>query len=424
MALECVLLFGKVPAALKGRLYRNGPSCFDPLARHFLDGDGHVDMVEFPGGGEAPRALSKPVRLPNDPTLGRVFATASVGGRLKNLANTALALHGGSLLATYEGGLPHDLDPNTLQTRGLHTLGGAVRMGPPIVGSGHAVCAHSRRVGKTLACMATQFSPSGTHLRFMEMGEHWNIISENHTSLPYFSLVHDFGVTDNYFVALSARLNFSPVGFLLGKRTAAESVTHTEGPSELLLVPRNTNAKEIRIPTPRCLATHVANCWEEDGCLVADVVVATPTASLASTAVPPCTLHRFIVSLEDETLITRVQLFSHVADFPRVNPHLEGRKASRFTYLVTRDSKEGTCWVKLDSVTGRARASQALPGALHGEACFVPYGEREDAGWLVGLIAFRGKAAIAVVDARNMSPVCALEAPQCNTLGLHCLWSN
>ena len=65
------------------------------------------------------------------PTSGRMlyrgFGTNLPGGffanalrmRFKNAANTSVVWHGGKLLALWEGGLPHRLDPTTLDTLSL-----------------------------------------------------------------------------------------------------------------------------------------------------------------------------------------------------------------------------------------------------------------------------------------------------------------
>lgn len=45
---------------------------------------------------------------------------------VKNVANTHVVYWGGKLLALWEGGLPHELDPRTLETLGPTTLGGTL----------------------------------------------------------------------------------------------------------------------------------------------------------------------------------------------------------------------------------------------------------------------------------------------------------
>jgi all-trans-8'-apo-beta-carotenal 15,15'-oxygenase len=74
----------------------------------------------------------------------RSFGTNLPGGLRKNLfrttfknaANTSVVWHGGKLLALWEGGLPHRLDPETLATFGRDDYGGRLR---------NAACSTARR---------------------------------------------------------------------------------------------------------------------------------------------------------------------------------------------------------------------------------------------------------------------------------------
>ena len=125
---------GKLPAALTGTLYRNGPARQEHGGlryRHWFDGDGMVQAFRFGGGGVS--------------HLGRLVATDKLirerkaGRRLRpafgtdvpdaepvrraddvNTANTSVLSHGGRLFALWEGGSPYVFDPVTLETGGKH----------------------------------------------------------------------------------------------------------------------------------------------------------------------------------------------------------------------------------------------------------------------------------------------------------------
>lgn len=65
----------------------------------------------------------------------RNFGTNIPGGfhknllrmRFKNAANTSVVMHAGRLHALWEGGLPHRIDPTSLDTLARDDLGGALR---------------------------------------------------------------------------------------------------------------------------------------------------------------------------------------------------------------------------------------------------------------------------------------------------------
>ena len=152
---------GTIPPALVGTLFRNGPGRFErggARYAHMLDGDGLVARWAFLPPGEEARGrvhfTSRFVRtqeLAAEEYAGRVlfrstFGTAKPGGplanafdmKLKNPANTHVIAWGGRLLALWEAGPPHELDPATLATRpSPATLGGLVSPGsaPSTTGS-------------------------------------------------------------------------------------------------------------------------------------------------------------------------------------------------------------------------------------------------------------------------------------------------
>jgi all-trans-8'-apo-beta-carotenal 15,15'-oxygenase len=213
---------GTIPADLVGTLFRNGPGRFErggARYAHMLDGDGLVTRFSFAppleeeeaaaaGGGGAGAAASSPsaattphghphprsrppgarvhftsrfvrtAELAAEEYAGKVlfrstFGTAKAGGpmanafdmKLKNPANTHVIAWGGRLLALWEAGPPHELDPATLATRpGPATLGGLVSPGsaPSTTGSarldaalglGSALTAHPH-VAPPPKCMA------------------------------------------------------------------------------------------------------------------------------------------------------------------------------------------------------------------------------------------------------------------------------
>jgi all-trans-8'-apo-beta-carotenal 15,15'-oxygenase len=137
---------GRLPPQLRGVLYRNGSGGFADPGAHPFDGDGMVARFELDGRTvryknrfvdtqerEAERAAGR--------RLYRGFGSNLPGGlrsnllrvRFKNAANTSVVAHGGKLLALWEGGLPHELDPRTLETVGRYDFGGQLRGSGPLL---------------------------------------------------------------------------------------------------------------------------------------------------------------------------------------------------------------------------------------------------------------------------------------------------
>jgi all-trans-8'-apo-beta-carotenal 15,15'-oxygenase len=133
---------GRPPDGLTGTLYRNGPGKWEaggqPLG-HIFDGDGMLSM--FAIDGEQVRYRNRYVRtnhylggLESRGAPERGIGTLKPGGILANalrmpanVANTSVVLHAGELLALWEGGNPHALDPDTLETLGRTNFNGGLR---------------------------------------------------------------------------------------------------------------------------------------------------------------------------------------------------------------------------------------------------------------------------------------------------------
>lgn len=132
---------GAIPEGLRGTLYRIGPGRLDidghPMS-HIFDGDGMVSRIRIGPDGLHYRnryvrtesfARTNETRRP-----AKGFSTQRIGGPLANalrfpdnLANTSVLLHGDTLYALWEGGRPHRLDAETLQTHGPESFDGALK---------------------------------------------------------------------------------------------------------------------------------------------------------------------------------------------------------------------------------------------------------------------------------------------------------
>ncbi len=122
---------GEIPAELSGTLYRNGPNPqFDPRGDyHVFTGDGMIHAFQLEDGRAHYR--NRWVRTPRfdlereaGEALYASFDPRNDDPRTRGIpggpANTNVVCHAGRLLALVEGGLPPvELDPDTLETRGI-----------------------------------------------------------------------------------------------------------------------------------------------------------------------------------------------------------------------------------------------------------------------------------------------------------------
>ncbi|MCC5886582.1 MAG: carotenoid oxygenase family protein [Gammaproteobacteria bacterium] len=131
---------GAWPAALAGRLYRNGAGLHefgDWRYRHLFDGDGLVQSWHFPGGGDGGQVrhharLVATRKLTRERAAGRRLLPAFgslppavegiTGADDLNVANISVLPRKEGLLALWEAGSPWALDSDTLATRGPVTF--------------------------------------------------------------------------------------------------------------------------------------------------------------------------------------------------------------------------------------------------------------------------------------------------------------
>ena len=77
---------------------------------------------------------------------------------LKNSANTNGCYWGGKLHALWEAGAPHELDPDTLETKGASDMGGLVGLGPKRDGRAQPVDTGLDAVNDLLGMGASAFT--------------------------------------------------------------------------------------------------------------------------------------------------------------------------------------------------------------------------------------------------------------------------
>ncbi|MEO8550165.1 MAG: carotenoid oxygenase family protein [Kofleriaceae bacterium] len=128
---------GKLPASLRGTLYRNGPGQFGQFGRpyaHAFEGDGAVTAIRFAdGAAQGAARVTQTTGLVAERAAGKMLYGTSVAWprrvanmfrrRFKNTANTSVMLWQDRLFALMEGGKPTELDPTTLDFVGEQDLG-------------------------------------------------------------------------------------------------------------------------------------------------------------------------------------------------------------------------------------------------------------------------------------------------------------
>ena len=277
---------GTAPPEIAGTLYRNGPArheVYGDRYRHWWDGDGMVHGLRIEGGrvGYRNRFVDTAKKRADDAAGRRIhasFGTPPPGGpidRIRNFkpGNTAsvnVVHHAGRLLALTDGGRPHQLDPETLETLG----GGELSLG--LLTSADTFTAHPKLHPDTGDLIGYGMRPGPRPrlklYRITATGE-----ASHFATLGTAGFVHDFALTATKAVfAIGRAGGFSPAmfGFLLGRKSVYDSMSFEAGPADIWTVDLATGTVECH-PAPDGLLgfSHVANAFDtDDGGLAVDYV--------------------------------------------------------------------------------------------------------------------------------------------------------
>jgi carotenoid cleavage dioxygenase-like enzyme len=260
---------GEVPAHLDGAFYRVGPDPqFSPKLGDdiFFNGDGMVSMFRFQNGRidfkhrwvktdkwrlehAAGRALFGAYRNPltDDP---------SVKGKIRGTANTNAIVHGGKLWALKEDSPPVAMDPRTLDTLGYSDFKGKLKS--------ETFTAHPKIDPVSGDMCAFSYAAKGLLTRdivYYEISPSGDIKREVWFELPYYCMMHDFGVTRDYAV-------FHVVPIVSNWERLRAGLPHfgfdTTQPIYLGVLPRTGTAADVRwFKAPNCFASHVMNAFND-----------------------------------------------------------------------------------------------------------------------------------------------------------------
>ncbi|KAI8475714.1 MAG: retinal pigment epithelial membrane protein-domain-containing protein, partial [Monoraphidium minutum] len=222
---------GKIPADLEGTYFRNGPGLqvtSGRYTRHVFDGDGMVCAFALRGGRAWFRNRFVRTRgFVDEQAAGRplyrsAFTKGSADGSpffnpfeldLKNVANTGVLHWAGRLLALFENGLPYEMDPRTLGTRGETRLGGAVTT--KALGAHYRMLRDAATGDRRWVTFGVEAGPS-FKVVFYEFDEAGALLHKQEYSLPgtMITILHDFTVTEHYYVLVEGPINFDLGKFL------------------------------------------------------------------------------------------------------------------------------------------------------------------------------------------------------------------
>jgi all-trans-8'-apo-beta-carotenal 15,15'-oxygenase len=442
---------GEIPAELEGTLFRNGPGKLEvngsPL-HHPFDGDGMVCAITFKDGQATFR--NRYVRTEGflaEAVAGKilyrgVFGTQKPGGwlanlfdlKVKNIANTSVVYWGDRLLALWEAGLPHALNPATLETLGTSTLGDILN--PSDAWSAHPRIDPGEPGQEPVLVNFSLKTGLSTQVTVHELNLNGNLLQKKTFNIPGFAFIHDFVITPHYYIFFQNPVVLNPIPFVFGFRGAGQCIDFkADQPTRVWVMPRGEGEVQT-LETDSCFVFHHANAYEDGDTLIIDSICYENFPNIEPdqnfrdidfSSLPESQLWRFRVNLTAKT-IARTVITPRCCEFPTLNPKHAGRPYQFVTMGMTHASSGNAplqAITKLDLATGTQATWSAAPQGFVSEPLFVPkpHESAEDAGWILSLVydASHHRTDIVILDnqALENGPLARLHLTHHVPYGLH-----
>jgi all-trans-8'-apo-beta-carotenal 15,15'-oxygenase len=445
---------GKVPLALRGSLYRNGPVLFErggERIAHWFDGDGAILGVHFSDG--AATGVYQTVQTRGflaEQNMQR-FQLGGYGRRAsgpfwqsgsnasKNAANTSVLALEDRLLALWEGGNPHALDLQTLETMGLDNLNS--------LGTEEAFSAHPKRDPQTgeIYNFGVAFGRQ-TFLQLYRCDRTGKMLHRTKIPLKRIPLIHDFVLAGPYLIFCISPVVLNPLPVLLHWKSYSEALHwKPEQGTQILVIDRNTLELVSQSETDPWFQWHFGNGFvDHNGQVVIDVaryndfktnqfLKEVPSGQPQTDA--PSQFWRLRIAPQTAKVSSSECLSDRACEFPTVASALVGQTA-RFTYLNTRSKySKGTDLFDAIACFDHERGEMSV--ADMGEHCyasepiFSPSPENPEQGWILTVV-YRGDhhaSEVWIFESHGLDnhgldngPICRLALPSPVAFSFHGTW--
>lgn len=447
---DALTIEGTLPTELRGRFYRNGPANFERGSeryQHWFDGDGMVQQFTFTGSAVAHRGrLVRTSKFKAEHAAGK-FLVPAFGTGIKpelritgpdsmNTANTNAIEHAGRVLAMWEGGSAHDLDPATLETRGTVTWQ-----------DGWAQMPFSAHPKLDPQGNLWNFGSAGNAFFTYQIDARGKLVKAQMAKLPIDrktagGMSHDMAITERFIIVPIPPVTLHFDLMAQGKTGADVMRVHKSEALRIWVAPKDDISKAVLFDLPHEMVFHVGNAYERTGAngteIVMNYVGSTDDTFLASAAVeimrgvhaPGGESRMRTVALNLATGKAAVSTYEALTEeFPRLDPRFIGSNArfvvtpvswlasateTSFHGLQVRDVRSGAT----------KRFDYGVNFAVEEHIVIArPNSTRELDGWIMGS-AFDAKSqrtCVSVFDAANINngPVARAWLPYWLPLGFH-----
>jgi carotenoid cleavage dioxygenase len=462
--MECDILDlevdGEVPANLSGTFHRVHPDAqFPPRFENdqFFNGDGLITLFRFRNGQiDLKQRYAQTDKFKVERSAGRslfgmyrnpLTDDASVKGMIRGTANTTPIVHAGKLFALKEDSPPLIMDPLTLATEGYSDFGGKMKNQ---TFSGHPkidpVTGNLCNFGYAAKGLLTR------DVSYMEISPAGELLFETFFEVPYYCMMHDFGLTQDYAVFHIVPCTGNWDRLRAGKPHFGFD---TSLPVYLGVLPRHGTAQDMRwFKAPKTIfASHVMNAFNEGTKIYFDIPEAEGNcfpffpdihdAPFDAVAARPF-LKRWVIDMasKQDEFESITQLTTMIDEFPRIDERYMGQPYRHGWMLVSDPGQpfEGpgarasgfrmNNIGHIDLATRESEAWYCGPQCLVQEPQFIPRhtGSAEGDGYIIALVdnVVTNYSDLCIFDALRLpeGPIARAKLPFRVRSGLHGTWAD
>jgi len=450
---------GEVPPQLNGTFHRVHPDQqFPPMfdTDQFFNGDGLISLFRFRGGKvDFKQRYAQTDKFKLERNAGKALFGAyrnpltddpAVKGRIRGTANTNAIVHAGKLLALKEDSPALVMDPLTLETQGYTNWGGKC--------TSQTFTAHPKIDPLTGNMVAFSYASKGLLTRdctYMEISPTGELLRELWFEVPYYCMMHDWGVTEDYacFHIVPSTSNWDRLHAM-----QPHFGFDTTLPVYLGVLPRKGEAKDIKwFKRPNLFCSHVMNAFNDGTKIYFDTPVAKNNMfpffpDIHGAPFKPEEGRSFMTrwtvdyASKGEDFENTEALTDMMGEFPRIDDRYATQPHS-YGWLLVMDPSlpfngpgaraSGLRLNKLgymDLRTGRQSTWHCGPDSLIQEPCFVPRTPNapEGDGYLIALVddVVHNYSDLVILDAQHIEdgPLARVKLPFRLRQGLHGNWAD
>ena len=449
-AAQLPILAGRIPDGLRGTLYRNGPARLERngiRVGHWFDGDGAILAVNFTDietvgvyryvqttGYQEETAAGKLLYGNYGMTAPGIIWNQWIKP-VKNAANTSVLALPDKLLALWEGGKPHALDLQTLETCSEDDLGYLTK--------GLSYSAHCKQDGNTGEIFNFGVTPAlNAILNIYKSDSTGKIIKTATHQLKGVPIIHDFVLAGQYliFFISPVRLNLWPV--LLGTSNYSDSLEWLpQLGTQIIVFDRESLSLVSQGETESWFQWHFANGYvDATGAVIVDIAryedfqtnqYLREVATGETHTIAKSTFSQVQLNPLTGKVIKIEQLSDKHCEFPSV-PQQNVGQFSRYTYMSgfqpgTDIAKEIVNTIAcFDHQTGNLIAANIGENRYPSEPIYVQDSQKSEQGWLLTVVydgnTHSSEVWVFASDALNQEPVCKLGLPSVIPHSFHGTW--